>query len=93
MRLSFLALVAASLPGTLCNPTPGHRAHARCVTEAKAATIVASFVSLFVNFDEGVARSILASDFTEVSDSTNFLSPNNTKLVCANLRAYLYLDT
>ena len=85
MQLHYQALCAALITGTLANPAPGHRPQKGCLTNAAAATLVDSFVSLFVDFEEGVARSILAPDFSEVSDSLNFLDPNNTKLVRANL--------
>jgi hypothetical protein len=71
-------LAASAVAATLA---PGHHPHKGCLTDSAAASLVEKYVSLFVEIDEGLARAILAPDFTEISDSLNFIDPNNTKLV------------
>jgi hypothetical protein len=78
--LSLLPFLLAA-PYVAATPAPGHYPHKGCLTDSAAASLVEKYVSLFVEIDESLARAILAPDFTEISDSLNFIDPNNTKLV------------
>lgn len=81
MRFSLLALCLATLQVVSSDPSPGPKPHKGCLTDAAAKALVNRFVTLFIDFDEAVARAILAPSFTEYPDSINFITPNNTKLV------------
>lgn len=66
-----LASVAAAAP----QPGPGGPGeHVRCLTEKTAKDLVSGFGSLLTAFDVKVANKLLASDFTDTSDSINFLA-------------------
>lgn len=45
-----------------------------CLTSSTASTLVSGFSSLLTAFDVNVANALLASDFTDTSDSINFLA-------------------
>lgn len=68
-------IVAALASLAVAVPHPGPPAPpVRCLTSSTAETLVKGFSSLLTAFDVNVANKLLASDFTDTSDSINFLA-------------------
>ena len=61
MHLQSLVSGAAVTPGIFGSPALGHRSHSGCLTDSAAAILLDSFVSLYVDVDEGVTRSIAST--------------------------------
>ncbi|KEF63550.1 uncharacterized protein A1O9_01528 [Exophiala aquamarina CBS 119918] len=80
--VSALASLAAAVPQRGGGPRPGRPTPPTgtpgtpdtCLTSTTASDMVNGFASLLTAFDVNVANSLLASDFTDTSDSINFLA-------------------
>jgi len=74
MRASSI-LGALLLPAlSFAAPAPSKDGYFQCLSAGDAAYLVSGFASLLTDFQASVANAILADDFTDTSDSINFLA-------------------
>jgi hypothetical protein len=72
--LAAAALAAAASATPLAEPQPGWWARGKCLSPSVASGLVEGFGSLISAFTNATADSLLAPDFTDTSDSINFLA-------------------
>jgi hypothetical protein len=71
--LAAAALAVAASATPVAEPQPGWWARDRCLTPAIASGLVEGFGSLISAYSNATANSLLAADFTDTSDSIDFL--------------------
>lgn len=69
-----VATTALASPLALASPSAEHEGRNHCLSASTASGLVYGFASLISNYSTATAESLLASDFSDTSDSINFLA-------------------